>query len=263
MYAKPAENGCRMPRNESGTLGVVTPAIPQQQVAVGDLFGFGPRAVTKLYSIWVGLTYPFVSQGDKLSIHITTIVNRKVARRIKIGNSVQIRKDTWLNVPAEAGDGLKIVIDDQCVIGARTVISAKNLIHIERDVMFGTSVLVMDHNHAYEDIRVPIKNQGTTRGGIIRIEQGCWIGQGAAIVCNEGELVIGRNSVVGANSLITRSFPPYSVILGNPARLARKYDLVKNAWVGGGVGRSTGIEPAQSDILGRSAAWERNRSEGL
>ena len=79
----------------------------------------------------------------------------------------------------------------------------------------------------------PFKRRVSPRGGTIRIEQGCWIGHGAAIVCGQGELVLGRNSVVAANALVTRSFPPYSVIVGNPARLARKFDTVKGTWVGG------------------------------
>jgi acetyltransferase-like isoleucine patch superfamily enzyme len=91
----------------------------------------------------------------------------------------------------------------------------------------------MDHNHAYEDVELPIRLQPATPGGRIRIEQGCWIGQGAAIVCDKGELVLGRNCVVAANALITRSFPPNSVIVGNPARLGRQYDPVMQSWNGG------------------------------
>jgi acetyltransferase-like isoleucine patch superfamily enzyme len=149
-----------------------------------------------------------------------------------------IARDVWLNVPYEEGEKIKIVIDDGCSMGPRNILSAKNLIHVERDVIFGASVLVQDHSHAYEDVSVPIKDQGITTGGRIRIERGCWIGQGAAIVCNEGELVIGRNSVIGANALVTRSFPPYSVIVGNPARLARKFDLAQGKWLGGGDGQA-------------------------
>jgi acetyltransferase-like isoleucine patch superfamily enzyme len=113
------------------------------------------------------------------------------------------------------------------------VIFAKIKIHLERDVMVSACALIMDHNHAYEDIGLPIQAQGLTPGGTIRIEQGCWIGHGAAIVCGQGELVLGRNSVVAANALVTRSFPPNSVIVGNPARLARYFDPAKGTWVAG------------------------------
>ena len=67
--------------------------------------------------------------------------------------------------------------------------------------------------------------------GTIRIEEGCWIGFGAAIVCGQGELVIGRNSIVGANSVVTRSVLPYSVVTGNPARVAKSYDPSREQWV--------------------------------
>ncbi|MGB2624536.1 MAG: acyltransferase [Candidatus Acidiferrum sp.] len=179
-------------------------------------------------------TYPFKSVGSNLSIHYTTLMSRRMAPAIKLGDSLMIRKDAWLNTfDIEDAQGKpKIIIDDNCLIGARDVISAKNSIHIERDVIIGTSVLIQDHNHAYEDVRLPIKAQGLTPGGTIRIEQGCWIGHGAAIVCNQDELVIGRNSVIAANALVTKSFPPYSVIVGNPARLVRQFDPAKGIWVG-------------------------------
>ena len=100
-----------------------------------------------------------------------------------------------------------------------------------------TSVLIQDHNHAYEDISLPIRSQGVTEGGEIRIERGCWIGQGAAIVCNSGQLVIGRNSVIGANALVTRTCAPYSVIIGNPGRVARRFDDLSSTWIGGEAAR--------------------------
>jgi acetyltransferase-like isoleucine patch superfamily enzyme len=185
------------------------------------------RARTKLYSLWLGKTYPFASTGRKLSVHYPCALRRPSARQIKIGNSVIIGKDTTLLMVSDDADGVRLAIDDNCVIGARSVISVKNLIHIERDVVMGTTVLIQDHQHKHENVDLPIRTQGVTTGGRIRIEQGCWIGQGAVIVCNEGQMVIGRNSVIGANSVVARSLPPYSVIIGNPGVVLKQFDLAR------------------------------------
>jgi acetyltransferase-like isoleucine patch superfamily enzyme len=208
--------------------------IRKRSIPFEDPLNLLSLAVTKLYSWWVGATYPFASKGIDLFIHHTTILTRRVAPGIRLGNSVIIRNHAWINTfdLVDVG-GAKIVIDDNCVINAQCVISAKNNVHLERDVMVSACSLIMDHNHAYEDVARPIQGQGVTPGGTIRIEQGCWIGHGAAIICSQGELVLGRNSVVAANALVTRSFPPYSVIVGNPARLARQFDTAKGTWVGG------------------------------
>ena len=210
-------------------------SIHKPRTRFEDPLSLLPRAATKLFSLWVSATYPFASNGGKLSIHHTALLSRRMAPAIKLGKSVVIRNNAWLNTFYLSGaeDEVKIAIDDRCVINAQCVISAKNNIHLESDVMVSACALIMDHNHAYEDIGLPIQAQGLTPGGTIRIEQGCWIGHGAAIVCGQGELVLGRNSVVAANALVTRSFPPNSVIVGNPARLARQFDPAKGTWVGG------------------------------
>jgi acetyltransferase-like isoleucine patch superfamily enzyme len=209
--------------------------IGKPRVRFEDPFNLFSRAITQLFSLWVSATYPFASKGSNLLMHPTTLLNRRVAPGIKLGNSVIFRNHAWVNTFDLSGaeDDVKIVIDDHCVINAQCVISAKNSIHLEPYVMVSACALIMDHNHAYEDIGQPIQAQGLTPGGTIRIEQGCWIGHGAAVVCSQGELVIGRNSVISANALVTRSFPPNSVIVGNPARLAKQFDPVKGTWVGG------------------------------
>lgn len=204
------------------------------------------RLKTRLHTLWLKYTFPFAAVGRNLSIQSPCIISRRGAHQIRLGSSVIIRKDAWLNVPVEAGPGVKITVEDNCLIGARNVISAKNSIHLERDVIIATSVLIQDHHHAYEGLDLSIRDQGVTPGGLIRIEQGCWIGKGAAIVCNGGELIIGRNSVIGANALVTKSFPPHSVIVGNPGRLARQFDPARGAWVGGEAGRPSSVAAVQS-----------------
>ena len=196
-----------------------------------DPLNFVPRGFTKLYSIWVSLVYPFASKGRNLSIHFTSQLDRQRAVRISIGNSVSLRKDASLIVATEDPTGEPVlVIDDNCSIGYGTMISAKNRIHLERDVLVGQQVVILDHNHAYEDVMTPIVYQGITEGGTVRIGQGSWIGRGSAIICARGELTIGRNCVIGVNSMVTRSIPDYSVVFGSPATIIKQYDPETRAW---------------------------------
>lgn len=208
-----------------------------------DPLKFFPRVLRKLYSEWLRLTYPFASIGSKVSIHHTCTIDRMNAHRIKLGSFLRMEKDSSLGIslPSEQEGDPVIIIEDNCVIHWRSQIGAKNLIHIERDVLIAQDVLIVDQNHAYEDITKPVGNQGFTEGGRIRIGQGSFIAHGAAIICSQGELVLGRNCVVAAHSVVTRSAPPYSVLYGNPAKIIRQFDPVKQEWI---VGSARSVETA-------------------
>lgn len=191
-----------------------------------------PRILNKLHSTWVRL-YPFAAIGRKVSIHYTCDIRNPWL--INIGNRVIVDKDVWLHaiLPDEDKKGPAIILDDDCFVARRCQISARNCVHIERDVLLSASVLITDNSHAYENTHISIKEQGFMPGGRVRIGEGSWIGHGAAIVCTQGELVLGRNCIVAANAVVTRSFPPYSVISGNPARVVRQYDATTATWVMG------------------------------
>src|SRR5690349_9058973 len=106
-------------REEPGVFSVPDPTR-KPRTSFGDPLILLPRLLTKLYSWWVSTTYPFASIGRSLSMHHTAIINRRLASRIKLGNSVILRKDAWLNVLPESDEQLKIVIDDGCVISGRS-----------------------------------------------------------------------------------------------------------------------------------------------
>ena len=206
--------------------------IQTNRKATDDLLFFVSRIINKLHSQWLLRTYPFHSVGSEFWAHSSCELSRSAAPFIKIGDRVKMDRDVCLNIPfiPESGEPI-ILLEDGCQFGRRCLICAQNRIQIGKNTIFGPSALVMDHEHACDSLYVAINDQRTREGGKIRIEEGCWIGFGAAIVCSEGELVIGRNSVIGTNSVVTRSIPPYSIAAGNPARVAKCYDQKTKSWV--------------------------------
>lgn len=198
--------------------------IHQASVGFADREGLFSRVLTKLNSLWVRATYPFAGKGRKLSLHYASEISRCLAPRIRLGHCVQIGKHTWFHLGMDDAHEVKITIEDNCRIGPRCTISAKNSIYLEHDVVVAADVLVMDHGHAYQDPSKPISAQGATQGGRIRIKERCRIGQGAVVLCDKGELVLGQNCVVAEGAVVTRSFPSDSVLSGNPARVVQKSD---------------------------------------
>lgn len=190
------------------------------------------RATSKIHTLWLKRTYPFAEFGKRVSIHHSCELRRYYAHKISIGDSVLLDRDVWINVPVISTDeGASLIIGSGSNIGRRSVISAVNHVSIGKNVLFAPAVFVTDHNHEYQDPRVPIMEQGVSAGGRITIEENCWLGYGSMVLAASHEVVLGRNSVVGAYSVVTKSCPPFSVLVGNPARVVKRFDPETSTWL--------------------------------
>lgn len=78
--------------------------------------------------------------------------------------------------------------------------------------------MIIGANHRFSDVTKLIKEQGVETKGII-IESDVWIG---ANCCVLDGVTIGRGSVIGAGSIVTKSIPPMSVAVGNPCRVIKQ-----------------------------------------
>lgn len=163
-------------------------------------------------------------------IYINEITDIRHPERISFGDNVMIQKDCWLNIAyLNPHDQPMIVIGEGSNIGRRTTISAANRIVIGKNVLIAPNVYISDTDHEYRDPDTPIIFQGiTTHDNQILIDDGAWIGQNAVII---GNLRIGKNAVVGANTVVTCDVPDNAVVVGNPTRMVKKFDRQTQKWV--------------------------------
>jgi acetyltransferase-like isoleucine patch superfamily enzyme len=164
------------------------------------------------------------------NVHIQSGVCIVRPKYISIGDHVTIGKDTDIYVHPPDSNSKKFIVEigNHVVLARNNILGARYGIVLEDYVGLGAYSMVGDFSRHYEDIEVPFLLQEVTEEGPIRIGQWTWIGAHAFILPN---VTIGRNSVIGANAVVNRNIPPYSVAVGVPARVIKQYDFNLKQWV--------------------------------
>ncbi len=129
----------------------------------------------------------------------------------------------------EIHDEGKLIIGEDCSIGQNFhVVSGGNeTLKIGNHVTISGNVFISNMNHSYEKINVHSFEQEHIAKKT-EIGDYCFIGYGAVILPGT---ILGKNVIVGANSVVHGEFPDYVVIAGNPAKIIKYYDLEKNKWI--------------------------------
>ena len=157
----------------------------------------------------------------------TTIFNEQY---ISIGEDTLIGPGVALSagmVPGQICITNPVVsIGDRCLIGKGSGIVGHFSITIGNDVWTGHHVYITDQNHGYEDVSIPISQQSQLERAV-SIGDGSWLGHGSIILPG---VTIGEHVVVGANSVVTKNIPSFSVAVGSPARVIRQY-VENEGWV--------------------------------
>lgn len=113
--------------------------------------------------------------------------------------------------------GSRVVIRPHTMLFADTRVNGKGII-VEDDVLIGSGVHIYTGNHAFDNIKLPIIDQGHSEAREVVIKKGCWIGANVIILPG---VTIGENAVIGAGSVVTKSIPSMVVAAGNPARVIK------------------------------------------
>jgi acetyltransferase-like isoleucine patch superfamily enzyme len=127
----------------------------------------------------------------------------------------------------EIGEGAEIndyvivrTVSGKVKIGSYTQINPFTVIYGGKGVTIGNNVMIAPHcmiasgNHDFKQTSYPMRFAGTLSKGPIIIEDNVWIGANCTIT--DG-VKIGAESVIAANSVVTKNVEPWSIVSGVPA----------------------------------------------
>lgn len=145
---------------------------------------------------------------------------------IHIGKGAFIHDQTWLGAYPVDGNNPELRFEEGVCVGHFNHFSCSLRIVLEKNVLTADKVFITDNTHAFEDIRIPVIHQPIRLLKPVIIGEGAWIGENVSIIgCS-----VGKNSIIGANSVVTKDVPDYCIAAGNPARIIKRYDFEKQQW---------------------------------
>jgi acetyltransferase-like isoleucine patch superfamily enzyme len=148
-------------------------------------------------------------------------------RYMHLAERVTLQYGAYVAVIAGGARRPELSIGRGTQVGNHSHIICTRRIAIAEDVLIADRVYISDNLHGYRDVTRPVLEQPIRQMPDVEIAAGCWIGENACIVgCR-----IGRNSVVAANSVVTRDVPDFCVVRGSPAIPVRRYCTERARWL--------------------------------
>ena len=128
----------------------------------------------------------------------------------KCGKHVNIERKAFF------ASGIDIEIGDYSGIGINAHIPNGTI--IGDYVMMGPNCFILDVNHKVSDVDTPMCFQGHVPKKITRIGNDVWIGRDVHMTPGR---TIADGSIIAMGAVLTKDFPPYSIVGGNPAKLIK------------------------------------------
>jgi len=159
-----------------------------------------------------------IKTGSGLNLMESSTINALSYDGVEIGNNFTLGKYAMIectgvlrNVGASLKIGNNVGINHYCFIGVR------GDIEIGDNVIFGPRVNIFSENHIFDDLDVPIKNQGVKKDKTT-IGSDVWIGANVSIMSG---VMVGNSCVIAAGSVVTKDIEPFSIVGGIPAKIIR------------------------------------------
>lgn len=150
-------------------------------------------------------------------------------RNVFLDSCIQIRKNSRIETIEQWGAQKfqpTVTIGKNTSIEQNLHLTCAQKIIIGKNVIISAYVMITDIDHSYQEINKNVLKQ-QLEVKTVYIGDYCFIGMGAKIMPGSK---IGRNCVIGANSIVKGEIPAYSVVVGTPAKVIKKYNFETEKW---------------------------------
>lgn len=124
--------------------------------------------------------------------------------------------------------GVKLRIGKNCKIGDGVHMAASESVTIGDDCLMASYIYISDTNHGSNEdpSKIPPDERPLTSCPVV-IGNNVWIGEGVCVLPGSK---IGDGCIIGAHSIVKGEIPPFTVAVGAPARLVKKYNFDQKTW---------------------------------
>lgn len=187
------------------------------------LFRIRSKLFRALFSVLHSLRFKSLGRGA----YLYSPFRADGQHNIEFGEFSVFQGGSWLYCIGVDGGPARLSIGKGCVFGYNNHVTAVAEVVIGDHVLTANNVYISDNLHGYEDVDVPIMHQPVRVKRPVHIGNGSWIGENVCIIGAS----VGKNCVIGANAVVTSDIPDYSVAVGAPAVVIRRYDGEKRQWI--------------------------------
>ena len=148
-------------------------------------------------------------------------------KNILIGCNTTIGDNSLITINNRSDASVKLIIGDNVYIGRNNFFTVGDVMTIGDYCIFGNNCSFISSNHNFSNPMMPYALSGATDSNKIEIGLNCWLGYNVSII---GSVKIGHGSIIGANSVVLKDVPPFSIAVGNPAKVIKVFNFNLNVW---------------------------------
>lgn len=184
------------------------------------------RQLDAIYSLRVRTLFAKVGQNLQAnrSIHVWN------GGGIYIGDNVHIFNNCQLAThPNSNFENPQIIIGHGCTLGEQTHITCANKITIGDNLLTGRRCTITDNSHGsstLDDLLINPHARSILSKGDVYIGKNVWLGDNVVVLPGVN---IGDGVIVGANAVVTKDIPSYSVAVGNPIKIVKSYSIINDS----------------------------------